>query len=71
MTQQELERELCAATGEGLSNIRRLGFSLADPMEVDFDPEPYDLPQIVDWDGVECRRNVMTIDPGHLVHRAA
>jgi len=58
MTQQELERELCAATGESLAEIRHLGFSLADPADVDFDPEPDDLPQIVDWDELQQRQTV-------------
>lgn len=59
MTQQELERELCAATGEALSEIRRRGFSIANPTDVVFDPEPYDNPpRVVDWDDVQQRQNV-------------
>ena len=41
MTQAELERELAAATGESLSEIRRRGFSL-----VEMSPEPLSI----DWD---------------------
>jgi hypothetical protein len=31
---------VATATGENLSEIRQLGFSLADPLEVNYDPEP-------------------------------
>ncbi|MCR9116146.1 MAG: hypothetical protein NXI22_04255 [bacterium] len=63
MTQQELEREVANATGEALSEIRSRGFSIADPNEVCFDPEPFDLPpQVVDWDADALNRNVALID---------
>ena len=39
MTQQELNRQVASATGESISDIRRLGFSWADPDAVDHDPE--------------------------------
>ena len=39
MTQRELDREVANATGETVSEIRHLGFSIADPDEVTFDPE--------------------------------
>ena len=39
MTQRQLEREVARATGETLSEVRHLGFSIADPDEVNFDPE--------------------------------
>jgi len=72
MTQQELERELCNATGEALSEIRHLGFGLADPSDVDFDPEPYDhSPQVVDWDEVQQRQNVAIFESRRPRHRAA
>lgn len=40
MTPQDLDRAVATATGEDLRAIRQRGFSLADPLEVDFDPEP-------------------------------
>jgi hypothetical protein len=40
MTQTELDRHVAGATGESLREIRRRGFSIADPVETDFDPEP-------------------------------
>ena len=59
MTQAELYREVASATGETFSEISRRGFSIADPVEVAFDPEPDDFqPQMIDWDQVELQRNV-------------
>lgn len=51
MTQTDLDHAVACATGEDLSEIKRRGFSIADPTDVDFDPEPDNLPgQVVDWD---------------------
>ena len=56
MTQRELEQLVAQATGEDLRQIRRRGFSIADPLEVGFDPEPDDRrPLVVDWDLLESR----------------
>lgn len=58
MTQLEIGSAVAGATGEDLLEIRRRGFSLADPLDVCFDPEPYDLPpQVVDWDLLEYDRH--------------
>jgi hypothetical protein len=43
MTQQKLNELVAHATGEDLEEIQRRGFSIADPAEANFDPEPYDL----------------------------
>lgn len=57
MKRARLLRAVARATGESLREIRRRGFGLADPAEVDFDPEPNDLPpQFVDWDELETDR---------------
>lgn len=57
MTYRQLHRAVAAATGESLREIRRRGFGPADPAEVDFDPEPNDVPpQTVDWDALEFER---------------
>jgi hypothetical protein len=64
MTQQQLDRAVAKATGESLCEIRHRGFSIADPADVAFDPEPEDLPpQFIDWDDYQaveparpCRR---------------
>ena len=61
MTQQELDCAVAEATGEMLCDVRRMGFSLAAPLEVNFDPEPYLPPQIVDWDELELARNTAVV----------
>ncbi len=43
MTQQKLNELVAHATGEDLEEIQRRGFSIADPAEANFDPEPDDL----------------------------
>ncbi len=59
MTQQDLNAAVACATGESLSEIRRRGFSIADPREVRFDPEPDQfIPQMIDWDDFERRGNI-------------
>ncbi|MCA9048843.1 MAG: hypothetical protein KDA89_08960 [Planctomycetaceae bacterium] len=60
MTQQELDSAVAIATGEDLCEIRRRGFSVADPFETDFDPEPEPAysPHTVDWDQLQMERNV-------------
>ena len=58
MTQSEINCAVATATGETLCTISELGFSIADPDVVDFDPEPCDLvPQTVDWDELALHRN--------------
>jgi hypothetical protein len=59
MTQCQLDRAVARATGENLRVISRLGFSLADPIFVEHDPEPCDvLDKYLDWDLHELERNV-------------
>ena len=53
MTQAEIDQRVRCATGESLREIRRRGFSEADPLSVDYDPEPYSGHSIVDWDQVQ------------------
>ncbi len=70
MTQKELDSAVAIATGETLCDVRRMGFSIADPIDVDFDPEPYSPPQLVDWDEVDLNRNVAVIaQPYRTCHR--
>ncbi len=40
MSQSDLERAVASATGESIKLICRRGFSLANPFDLDFDPEP-------------------------------
>ncbi len=49
MTQFELDGAVARATGEPVSVIADRGFQLADPLTVEFDPEPRG-PQVYDWD---------------------
>lgn len=61
MTQSQLERAVAFRTGESLTEIKRLGFSLATPLDVNFDPEPNDLPpQMLDWDEYDLHDHVPT-----------
>ncbi len=63
MTQNQIDCLVANLTGEDLGEIRRLGFSLADPIDVEFDPEPNERsPQMVDWDGIDLCRNVAVVD---------
>jgi len=62
MTQSEVDCAVAAATGEDLCNVRCRGFGIADPIDANFDPEPYYPPQLVDWDELELERNVAVID---------
>ncbi len=62
MTQNDIDHAVSRATGEDLTEIRRRGFSLMDPM-LDGDPEPDDLlPQMVDWDQLKLDRNVPLVE---------
>ena len=58
MTQARLERAVARATGEDLSTIKRMGFSVVDPDQMEDDPEPA-LPQVVDWDALDAERVVL------------
>lgn len=51
MTQRDLNSAVAVATGESVSEICRRGFGIAAPLDVNFDPEPSDVPpQWLDWD---------------------
>ena len=54
MTQAEIDRNVSAVTGESMREVRHRGFSLADPLTANFDPEPLMLrPNVVDWDELQ------------------
>lgn len=54
MPQSLLEEMIAEATGDDLRDIRRLGFQIADPELVTFDPEPIQFgPNVLDWDALE------------------
>jgi hypothetical protein len=46
---QDLNVAVARVTGESLSVIRERGFSIADPFDVEYDPEPH-RPMFFDWD---------------------
>jgi hypothetical protein len=62
MSQASLDREVARATGESLDVIRRRGFSIVQPDELqDDDLQDYilPLPGVVDWDDVDAKRVVL------------
>ncbi len=68
MTQRQLNRAVAKATGEPVGTISHMGFSIADPQQVCFDPEPSALQdcrhiedRIIDWDRHDRRRNVPVV----------
>ena len=69
MTQAKLNRAVARATGESLGTIRRRGFSIGDPLDVDFDPEPYSPPAMIDWDDLDAHR--LAILPNRSARRTA
>lgn len=51
MSPSELNEAIARSTGEPVSLIRSLGFCIADPALVNYDPEPR-RPLILDWDSM-------------------
>ena len=67
MTQRELNEAVARVTGESLTTVAGLGFSLADPIAVRYDPEPWGYPwdrslcpeaKALDWDTLDRARQV-------------
>ena len=57
MTQKDLNRAVARATGECVNTIADLGFSIADPVVVDYDPEPCNVEdKTLDWDALDSQR---------------
>ena len=57
MKQEKINRMVARATGEDMREIRRMGFTIADPARVGYDPEPKQRRfRTLDWDVVnrEC-----------------
>jgi hypothetical protein len=53
MTQREIDRAVAASTGESLSEIRHLGFGIADPDLAVYDSEASACPPLmIDWDTI-------------------
>ena len=51
MSQKDIDQAVANVTGENIGVIRNLGFGLADPFDVNFDPEPR-RPLVLDWDSM-------------------
>ncbi|HEX3599853.1 MAG TPA: hypothetical protein VHU84_06895 [Lacipirellulaceae bacterium] len=51
MSQQEIDEAVASATGEKVGTIRSRGFSIADPFDVAYDPDPRG-PMVLDWDSM-------------------
>jgi hypothetical protein len=51
MSQKDIDQAVANVTGENIGVIRNLGFGIADPLEVSFDPEPRG-PLVLDWDSM-------------------
>ena len=57
MKQSQLDRAVARATGESSETINRMGFSIADPESVHYDPESSRRrPLVVDWDDLDAHR---------------
>jgi hypothetical protein len=58
MRQSRINRMVARATGEDLREIRRMGFTIADPARVGYDPEPKQRGfRKLDWDVVRRERS--------------
>ena len=58
MRQSRINRMVARATGEDLREIRRMGFTIADPARVGYDPEPKQRRiRTLDWDVVKRERS--------------
>jgi hypothetical protein len=51
MSQNDIDRAVANVTGENIGVIQGRGFTIADPLEVTFDPEPRG-PLVLDWDSM-------------------
>lgn len=59
MTQSEIDRAVATATGETVHTVSVLGFTIADPEIVEYDPDPCDIEDlIVDWDELDAQYNM-------------
>jgi hypothetical protein len=57
MKQEKINRMVARATGEDMREIRRMGFTIADPARVGYDPEPKQRRfRTLDWDVVKRER---------------
>ena len=55
MTRSHIERAVARATGEAISTIKRLGFSLVETTAIGCNAPPT-CPNVVDWDALDQQR---------------
>jgi hypothetical protein len=53
MCQKDIDQAVADVTGENIGLIHDLGFGIADPLDVCFDPEPR-RPMVFDWDSMSA-----------------
>ena len=51
MSQKDIDQAVANVTGENIGLIHDLGFSIADPLDVNHDPESRQ-PLVFDWDSM-------------------
>ena len=59
---RDLHRSVARATGETISTISRRGFSIADPITVNHDPEPIPEDAFLDWDRFALEQNLAILE---------
>ena len=54
MNQRTINRLVSKATGENMREVRRMGFSIADPYRVHYDPDSRATRgRMIDWDDLQ------------------
>ena len=61
MTQSDLNRAVARATGETVRTIASRGFSLADPVAVDYAPHPCSIEEKMDGDEPDVRQGAAAL----------
>lgn len=62
MTQETLNQQVAAATGEDVRLIARRGFVPLSHIPFEQDEEGYLGPSVIDWDQLDLERNVAFIE---------
>ena len=52
MSQKDIDQAVATVTGENIGVIQSRGFTIADQLDVNFDPEPR-RPLVLDWDSMD------------------
>ncbi|MFO0871280.1 MAG: hypothetical protein U0935_20340 [Pirellulales bacterium] len=71
--QSDLDTAVATPRAKTCGRSARRGFSLVDPLNVNFDPEPDLLPpQFIDWDELDMSRNEPVVrQPLRVARRVA